>query len=97
MSLIKKPVLWNCVLHVQLYTSLPDNIFEVFLQKQNLSLVLLTFWTINHKRWYNFSTQHSRETLLQGNTKEVEKYMYFSCIKNLKNRYSHFMFPYVSF
>ena len=34
MSLIKKPVLWTCVLQVQLYISLPDNIFEVFLQKK---------------------------------------------------------------
>ena len=68
---------------VQLYISLPDNIFEVFLQ--NHSLVPLTFCTINHKRWYNFSTRHSRETLLQGNTKDVEKYRYFSCIKNPKN------------
>ena len=50
------------------------------------SLVPLTFCTINHKRWYSFSTRHSRETLLQGNTK-VE-------LKNLKNRYSHFMLPY---
>ena len=56
MSLIKKSVLWNGVLQVQLYISLPDNIFEVSLQKQNHSLVPLTFCTINHKRWYNFST-----------------------------------------
>ena len=34
MSLIKKSVLWNCVLQVQLYISLPDNIFEVFLPKK---------------------------------------------------------------
>ena len=97
MSLIKKPVLWNCVLQVQLYISLSDNIFEVFLQKQNHSLVPLTFCTISHKRWYNFSTRHSREALLQGNTKDVEKYRYFSCIKNPKNRYSQFMSPYFSF
>ena len=89
MSLIKKAVSWNSVLQVHLYIFLPDNIFEVFLQKQNHSLVPLTFCTINHKRWYNYkvSTRHSRETLLQGNTKEVAKYRYFSCIKNLKNRY----------
>ena len=31
MSLIKKPVLWNCVLQVPLYIFFPDNIFEVFL------------------------------------------------------------------
>ena len=54
MSLIKKPVLWNCVLQVQLYIFLPDNTFEVLLQKQNHSLVPLTLCTINHKRWYNF-------------------------------------------
>ena len=65
MSLIKKSVLWNCVLQVQLYISLPDNIFEVFLQNQNHLLAPLTFCTTNHKRWYNFSTRHSRETLLQ--------------------------------
>ena len=34
MSLIKKLVLWNCVLQVHLYISLPDNIFAVFLQKK---------------------------------------------------------------
>ena len=45
MSLIKKPVLWSCVLQVQLYIFLPDNIFEVFLQKQHHSLVPLTFCT----------------------------------------------------
>ena len=73
MSLIKKPVLWSCVLQVQLYIFLPDNIFEVFLQKQHHSLVPLTFCTINHNRWYNFSTRYSSETLLQGNTKEVAK------------------------
>ena len=84
MSSIKKPVLWNCVLQVQLYIFLPDKIFEVFLQKQNRSLVPLTFCTINHNRWYNFSTRYSSETLLQGNTKEVEKYRYFRCIENLK-------------
>ena len=95
MSLIKKSVLWNCVLQVQLYISLPDTIFDEFLQ--NHSLVPLTFCTLNHKRWYNFSTRHSRETLLQGNTKDVEKYMYFSCIKNPKNRCSDLMFPYFSF
>ena len=77
MSLIKKSVLWNCVLQVQLYISLPDNIFEVFLQKQNHSLVPLTFCTINHKPWYNFSMRHSREPLLQRNTKEVEKIQVF--------------------
>ena len=94
MSLIKKSVLWNCVLQVQLYISLPDKIFEVFLQKQNHSLVPLTFCTINHKQWYNFSTRHSRETLLQGSTKEVEKYRYFSCITNAKNRCSNLMFKF---
>ena len=73
MSLIKKSVLWNCVLQVQLYISLPDTIFDEFLQ--NHSLVPLTICTLNHKRWYNFSTRHSRETLLQGNTKDVEKYI----------------------
>ena len=97
MSLIKKPVLCSCVLQVQLYIFLPDNIFEVFLQKQHHSLVPLTFCTINHNRWYNFSTRYSSETLLQRNTKEVEKYRYFRCIKNLKNRYSQFMLPYFSF
>ena len=64
----KKPVLWNCVLQIQLYISLPDKIFEAFLQKQNHSLVPLKFRTINHKRRYNFSKRHSKETLLQGNT-----------------------------
>ena len=89
-------VLWNCVLQVQLYISLPDTIFDVFLQ--NHSLVPLTFCAINHKRWYNFSTQHSRKTLLQGNRKEVEKYRYFSCIKNPKNpRCLDLMFPYFRF
>ena len=74
MSLIKKSVLWNCVLQVQLYISLPDTIFDVFLE--NHSLVPLTFCTLTHKRWYNFSTRHSRETLLRGNTKDT---------KNMKN------------
>ena len=78
---VKKPVLWNCVLQVQLYISLRDNIFEAFLKKQNHSLVPLIFCAINQKRWYNFSTRHFRETLLEGNTKEDEKYRYFSCIK----------------
>ena len=76
---------------VQLYIFLPDTIFDVFWQ--NHSLVPLTFCTINHKRWYNCSTRHSRETLLQGNTKEVEKYRYFSYIKNPTNRCSDLMFP----
>ena len=89
--------LWNGVLQVQLYISLPDNIFEKFLKKQNHSLVPLTFCTINHKRWYSFSTRHARETLLHGNTTEIEKYRYFSCIKNPKNRCSNLMFPYFSF
>ena len=57
----------------------------------------LTICAINHKRWYNFSTRHSKETLLQGNTKDVEKYRYFSCIKNPKNWCSDLMFPYSSF
>ena len=82
MSLIKKPVLWNCVLQVQLYIFLPDNIFEVFLQKQNHSLVPLTFCR------YNVSTRHSRETLLQGNTgilAAFRKYRYFiAALKILK-------------
>ena len=46
-----KLILWNCVLQVHLYISLPDDIFQVFLQKQNHSLVPLTFCTINHKRY----------------------------------------------
>ena len=61
MSLIKKPVLWNCALQVQLYISLPDDIFEIFLQKQNHSLVPLTFYTINRKRWYILEKRCYRE------------------------------------
>ena len=73
MSLIKKPVLWNCVLQVQLYIFLPDNIFEVFLQKQNHSLVPLTFCTINH----NDGTTFLRDIL--------EKLCYRKIQKKLKN------------
>ena len=95
MSLIKKPVLWNCVLQVQLYISLPHNIFEAFLQKQNHSLVPLIFNTINHKRYLvQLFYATFQRNLLQGNTKENKKYRYFNCIKNPKNRCSDLMFSY---
>ena len=84
MSLIKKSVLWNGVLQVQLYISLPDNIFEIFLQKQNHSLVPLTFCTINHKRWYNFPTRHSSETCCREIRKKLKNTGILAALKILK-------------
>ena len=50
---LKKPVLWNCVLQVQLHISLPDKIFKAFFQKQNhyeeLFFVIIFFIIIMQK------------------------------------------------